>query len=915
MANFLSKLPHGVQRLFRFPASRAEMLRDANEEMQCHFSMRVAELRALGMSDQEAEEEALRRFGDAEEFRDYAARRAVRKARTHIVVEWLVEWAQDIRFAIRQIRKAPAFSGIVVLTLALGIGANTAVFSVVHHLLIAPLPYPNGSRIVALRVMGHSGFTAGLASISNDGPSTPRRELLEAWASRAHSMEMIAGAQEQFLSILANGQQDTVTHAFTTANLLAVLGTRPAIGRTFRPDEERDTTTRVAMISYGWWRRAYAARDDIIGQFTEFNGIPYTIIGVMPAGFTLPMTTRALDRMSNPSPDVWLPDKLESTGNPIGLLRPGVSADDATRELQTIANTTHINGDSVIPRARAMRAQDFLAPREVRTVEVLFVAVGVLLLIACANVANLLLVRAWTRRGEFAIRMGLGAGRARLVRLALTESVLLAVVAGAIGVLIAWQGVRVIAALRPLALDSLADVHIEPAVLFWTAGISVVTGLLFGGAAAFFVGSCSVADLLRSETRTLSATGVSRGVRSSFIVLEIALSITLLVGAGLLARSFTALQRTPLGFDPHNLVSIDILISPVIKRAGRGPEIRDAVVQRLRETPGVIDAAVGTLPTAGWRVPDDLEVVGATGDRPLGVPQYTTTWISSSYFQASRITLFAGRAPAGGASDEVQAPPFRSLSEEIVVNRAFARRIVRDGNAVGVAVRPASNGLLASRVPKSDAWSTIVGVADDVHLPGAHGDLQDYQVYTMPLARMPDPTFVVRMVSVPPNVESVLRKAIQGVEPTLIARRARIGDDYLREALAPTRFAMGLLAAFAVIALVLSAVGLYGVIAYGVTQRTREIGVRVALGAEPHAILGMVIGGGIRLASGGVIIGIAIAAGTSRALASMLYGVSPADPWTFAAVALLVAVIAILASYVPARRAIRIDPVVALRAD
>jgi ABC-type antimicrobial peptide transport system permease subunit len=218
-------------------------------------------------------------------------------------------------------------------------------------------------------------------------------------------------------------------------------------------------------------------------------------------------------------------------------------------------------------------------------------------------------------------------------------------------------------------------------------------------------------------------------------------------------------------------------------------------------------------------------------------------------------------------------------------------------------------------VPKSDAWSTIVGVADDVHLPGAHGDLQDYQVYTMPLARMPDPTFVVRMVGVPPNVESVLRKAIQGVEPTLIARRARIGDDYLREALAPTRFAMGLLAAFAVIALVLSAVGLYGVIAYGVTQRTREIGVRVALGAEPHAILGMVIGGGIRLASGGVIIGIAIAAGTSRALASMLYGVSPADPWTFAAVALLVAVIAILASYVPARRALRIEPTDALRAD
>jgi putative ABC transport system permease protein len=915
MSKFSSKLPRGIHRIFRLPLSSARLLRDADEELRFHFMMRVEELRTLGLSEADAETEAARRFGDTEEFRDYSARRAARKRRTHAMVEWLAEWWQDIRFATRQIRKAPSFSGIVVVTLALGIGANTAVFSVVHHLLIAPLPYPNGSRIVAMRVMGDGGFFAGLASISTNGPSTPRRALLEAWASRAHSIEMIAGSQEQFLSVLANGQQDTVTHAFTTANLLAVLGTRPAVGRTFRPEEERDTTSRVAMISYGWWRRAYGGRDDIVGQLTEYNGIPYTIIGVMPAGLTLPMTTRALDQMSDPSPDVWLPDRLESTGNPIGLLRAGVGADDATRELQTIANTTHIDGDTVIPRVRAMRARDFLAPREVRTVEILFVAVCALLLIACANVANLLLARAWTRRGEFAIRMGLGAGRARLVRLALTEGVLLAVVAGAFGVLIAWQGVRIIVALRPLALDSLADVKIEPAVLFWTAGISVVTGLLFGCAAAFFVGSRNIADLIRSETRTSSGTGVSRGVRSSLIVIEMALSITLLVGAGLLTRSFTALQRTPLGFDPHNLVSIDILIPPMIKRAGHGAEIRDAVVRRLREMPGVIDAAVGTLPTAGWRIPGDIEVNDASGDRVLDGPPYTTTWINSNYFQANRITLVAGRAPAAGASDEVQAPPFRSWSEEIVVNRALARRIVPDGNAVGVAVRVASNGVPSSRVPKSDAWSTIVGVADDVRLPGAHGDLQTYQLYTMPLARMPDPTFVVRMAGVPSNVESVLRNAIQGVEPTLIARRARIGDDYLREALAPTRFAMGLLATFAALALVLSTVGLYAVVAYGVTQRTREIGVRVALGAEPQAILTMVVGGGLRLASGGVIVGVTIAAGASRALTAILYAVSPADPWTFVAVTLLVAAIAILASYVPARRALRIAPTEALRAE
>ena len=907
-------LPRGIRRLFALPSTRASLARDSDDEIQFHIDMWKAEFRKLGMSDAEADAEAARRFGDTTEYRDYSARRAARKARSQHVVEWFAEWMQDVRFAVRHLRKAPAFSAVVILTLALGIGANTAVFSVVHHLLIAPLPYPNGNRIVAMRVMGHGAFTGGLVSMAPDAPTSPRHELLEAWAARAHSVEMIAGVQEQFLSILANGEQDTVTHTFVTANFLSVLGARPAIGRNFRVDEERDTTSRVAMISYGWWRRAYGARDDIVGQLTEWNGIPYTIIGVMPAGLTLPMTPRALDWLSNPSPDVWLPETLEGTGYPIGLLRPGISADDASRELQAIANTTRIPRDTVTPRARAMRAQDFLAPREVRTIVILFAAVGILLLIACANVANLLLVRAWSRRGEFAIRMGLGAGRARLVRLALTESVLLAIAAGAIGVLIAWQGVRVIAALRPLALDNLAEVHIEPAVLIWTAGISVATGLLFGGAAAFFVGSRDVADLLRSETRSSSGTSVSRGTRSSLIVLEIALSITLLVGAGLLTRSFTALQHTPLGFDPHDLVSIDVLAPRAIAQAGRSAEVRNAIIERLRETPGVIDAAFGMLPTAGFRMPGDLIVEGTAGDRSIGAPQHATTWVSSNYFAASRITLVTGRAPLASASDEVPAPSFGALSQEIVVNRALARRIAPDGNVVGVRMH-VSMGELQLPAPAGETWSTITGVAENVHLPGAHSDLQDYQVYTMPLARMPGQTFVVRMAGVPPNVESILRKAIHGVEPTLVVRRARVGDDYLREALAPTRFAMALLGAFAVVALVLSVVGLYGSIAYTVSQRTREIGIRIALGATPRAVMGLVLSDGVRLALFGVTIGLAAAGATTRALTSLLYAVTPGDPVTFVVIGGLVALIALLASYIPARRAVRIDPVEALRAD
>jgi predicted permease len=935
-----SMLPRGIRRLFRLPDTRERLMRDADDEMRTHLEMWADEFRSRGMSDAEATAAAMARFGDHREYLAHVAERAERRVRWQRVVDWLAEWRQDMRFALRHFSKSPAFTLIAVATLALGIGANTAIFSVIHSLLIDPIPYANGDRIVALKTIGHPGFVAGLASVGLDDPSDPSPLLLKEWVARARSYQQVAGVDQRWLAIRGDGEQDTVSHAVVTANFLDVLGTRPSFGRGFRPEEEQKGANHVAMISHRWWQLAYGGSTDVLGKTLEYEGENYTIVGVMPVGFTIPMSPRVLDNLSVPIPDVWVPAPIANTSIGFGLLRRGVSQATATAELNAIANQEDVKhtafpflSPKVVIRARAMRPQDFLGARELRTIEILFAAVGALLLIACANVANLLLIRAWTRRREFAVRMGLGAGRARLLRLALTESVMLAIAAGIIGSLIAWQALRIIIALRPIALDRLVDVRIEPAVLFWTAGISIVTGILFGGAAAIAVASQNIADLLRNETRTASGGSSSRRVRASLIVVEIALSFALLVGAGLLTRSFVALQKTRLGFDPHNLVSIDVLVPGAITRSPRRVIVRQAITRRLSETRGVTSAALGMLPTAGTRSNEAILVDTPDGIHMLGLPEHMVTHIEGDFFRTSGIALIAGRAPRLGPTDEPpatmtqlppppgpspgsaaapkgpQAPPARTMSEEVVVSRALARRLFADGNAVGKRIRLAS----PPGMPSSDDWSTIVGISDDVRLPGVRTDLQDYQIYMLPM-RFP-PVYVVRFASMPPSAESVLRDAIHSVDPTLIARRARVGDDYVENALAPTRFTLALLGAFAGVALVLAVVGLYGSIAYTVTQRTREIGIRIALGASSKAVTGLVVSDGLRLATIGLLIGLFTAIAATRALSSLLYSVGTGDPMTYIATSVLVAVTALAASYIPARRAMRIDPVDALRAD
>jgi putative ABC transport system permease protein len=908
----------GVRRLFQLsPRTDVQASADADGELDAFLEERIEQLVRRGMTPGAARAEALARLGaplhEARAgLRDSARRR---EARRHVgtVID---ELRDDIRFAWRQCMKAPGFTAIAVLTLALGIGANTAIFSVVHRLVLAPLPYPEGDRIVMPMQVA-----AGESDVAlNASAGTPQ---VAAWLARGHTVAEVAGASEFMFSLRADGTVDTIPSGAVTANFLHVLGVRPILGHGFvHGDELPDGAASVAMISHSLWQRSYGGRADVLGKTVSLDGRPRTIVGVTPAGLSIPLWRTA-------PPEIWVPAPLEDAGGGgsgtlepgptvFAWLRPSATPEAASSELQAIASSAP-ERPGVLPTAenqapqrfRVMRARDFLGQRERRALQVLFTAVGALLLIACANVANLLLARAWARQHEFAIRGALGASRARLARQVLTESMMLALAGGVLGVGVAWLSLRIIIALRPPALASLADVRLQPVVLLWTLGVAVATGMLFGCVPALLSSAETAGDALRRETRGGSSGTLSRRVRSALIVFEIAASLVLLSGAGLLVRSFAALQGMRLGFEPRGLVYTDVLLgSPQFR--DRRLQFRAAIIDRLRAVPGVTGVAFGVMPGKGYGGVG-LETEKDPSGQQRRVPSLGTVFISPDYFRVARIALLRGRLPDSSVAPAQGAmPPGFSLSPEVLVNQEVARRLWPDGRALGARVREPAYG----RRPRApEPWSTVVGVVDDTRMPDVRGDRAEMQVYSLVPARLGDVPVVVR-TNLPGDVAvPMIKRAIASVHPAIFVRPPLSGDTYLRDGLAPTRFAMALITAFAILALVLAAVGLYGVVAYGVTQRTREIGVRVALGAEPKAVIELVVGVGLRLAVVGVGLGLGIAITTSRVLGSMLYAIRPADPVTLGATALIVIAVALLASYVPARRALRIDPAEALRGD
>lgn len=907
----------GIRRLFRLPVRTPGGARaDADAELDAFLEERIASLVRRGLTPAAARQEAIRRLGaPLGEVRATLRHSAERREGRLRLREGLDELLQDLRFAGRQFRSAPAVMAIAVVTLALGIGANTAIFSVIDHLLLAPLPYPNGDRIVMPMRVNDLWRGDARAERTSIGVS-----LIQAWQARTHTVEAIAAASEAVFAVRPDGTVDTIPSAPVTPNFLPMLGVRPILGRDFtRGDARPADQVSVAMISYALWQRAYGGRADVLGRTVQGGGRSLTIVGVTPPGLALPLS-------QSPAPDVWVPEPLESAANDgngvllaqptiFAVLRPGVPVEAASRELQTIAETLP---DLVRTHAhvRVLRAQDFVNARETRALHVLFVAVGALLLIACANVANLLLARAWTRQREFAVRAALGAGRRRLTRQVLTESAVLALAGGLLGIGVAWLALRLIVALRPPVLAQLADVGLEPVVLLWTLGLSVATGILFGAAPAIVARARTVGDVLRRETRGGSPGVASRRVRSGLIVIEVAMSLALLVSAGLLVRSFADLQRMPLGFEPRGLVYTDVLMGWGRNR-DRKLVIRDAIVARLRTVPGVTGVAIGTMPGKGY-IGGDLEAETDRDGQPIDVPAFGTVLMSPDYFQVARIALIAGRLPDSSVLTwaRTTTAPGLPLSPEVLVNRALARRIAPDGHAVGARVREASNpDRPAPPGSASAAWSTVVGVVDDTRMPDVQGAVAALQLYSVIPPHLGDVPFVVRTTMSGDVSAPAIKHAIASVDPGLFVRAPLSGDTYLRDGLAPTRFAMALLTVFAVLAVLLAAVGLYGMIAHSVAQRTREIGVRVALGAEAADVARLVLGEAVGLAAVGIALGVAGGVAMTRALRAMLYGVGPTDPLTFVATALILAAVTLLASSLPARRALRVDPTEALRAE
>ncbi|PYX28342.1 MAG: ABC transporter permease [Acidobacteria bacterium] len=810
---------------------------------------------------------------------------------------------QDIRYGCRMLMKSPTFTAIAVITLALGIGANTALFSVINGVLLSPLPFPEPDKLITLHE-NKPNFEGGSVSYPN----------FRDWQKDNHTFSSMALSRTYAFSLTGIGEAEQVNADFVSSDFFTVLGIKPVIGRTFAQDEERVGAGPVALISAGLWQRKLSSAPDILGKNITLDARDYTIVGVIPA--SLPMNVPGFREADVYAPiGQWSNPLLLQRGAGLGFhgiarLKPGVTLQQAQADMdgvtRNLANAFPDADKGITAKLTPLKAMMIGNVRPLLLV--LLAAVGFVLLIACVNVANLLLARSTSRTREFAVRAALGATRARVVRQLLTESILLALMGGGLGLFLAAWGTRAALGVLPAALPRAEQVGLDSHVLLFTAIISLLAGIVFGLTPAFKTARPDLHETLKQGGR--GASGARSRTPSVFVVVEMALALVLLIGAGLTIRSLAKLWSINPGFSPHNVLTFGLSLPPSMMHA-KPDAVRAAFRdfdERLAAVPGIqaVSQTWGAVPLGS----DDEQLFWLEG-QPKPANENDMNWaidymVEPDYLKAMGIPLRRGRFFA--QQDNDHSPLV------VVVDEMFAEKFFPGQDAVGKRIHlPSKKGQLAE----------IVGVVGHVKQWGLNTDEQQSlraELY-IPCMQMPDEFVamtpsgsgvIVRAASVSGLLESIHRASVQMSSQQVIFG-AQTMDSMIADSVASQRFSMILLVSFAVLALLLASVGIYGVISYVVGQRSHEIGIRMALGAEPRDILRLILGRGGKLAGLGVAVGLAAAFGLTRLMTSMLYGVGVTDPLTFSGVAVLLTLVALAACYIPARRATRVDPVVALR--
>jgi putative ABC transport system permease protein len=852
--------------------------RDLNEEVSSYVELLTEKNMKEGMSEEEARRAAMVEVGGVEQVKE-----EVRARRAGFALE---TFFQDVRYGLRSLRKKPGFTVTAIIALALGIGANTAIFSVINGVLLRSLAYRDPGSIV---MVWEKSLRGGRAQ-----NSVSPANFLD-WKKQSSSFAQIAASWDTRLNLTSGGEPEEIQVQKVSADFFAVLGVQPELGRAFVREEETPNTGPVVILGHDLWQRRFAGNPGIIGQTVTMSGRNCTVVGIMPAGFYF----------LNTQIKAWLPLQLDPTTEwrksgrflrSVARLKPGVTLQQAQAEVDAIGKRLEIAypdynkgwGVNLVP----MHEQIVGDIRPVLLV--LVAAVAFVLLIACANVANLLLSRAASRQKELALRAALGADRMRLIRQLLTESVVLALMGGVVGVLLAYWGIQLLVAFAPDNIPRLHEITIDPRVLGFTFGISLLTGLLFGLVPALQSSRPDLNDALKEGARG-SSSG-HRMVRNLFVVAEMALALVLLIGAGLMLRSFSQLHQVKTGFETENVLTMRVQLPNA--KYGEPPQRADffkRAEERLAALPGVKSVgAISYLPLTGPASSTSFNV--ATKPLPPSEsPGTEVRPITPGYFTAMGIPLLKGRAfnERDGANSRV-----------LIINETLARKFFPGQNPIG-------QQLIVNWEPQ--VADEIIGVVGDIKETALEQE-PNPAVY-WPHAREPYPfmNFVIRSAIDPATLSAAAAREIHALDPDQPVADVRTLDQIVAKSIARPRFNAVLLVIFAGVALVLASVGIYGVMNYSATQRTQEIGIRMALGAKPGDILRLVVGHGMKLTAAGIVIGVIASLALTRVISNLLFGITATDLPTFLGVSAVLTSVALLANYIPARRATRVNPVVALR--